>query len=138
LEKEVAVKQYEYDKCAELERELTRGRWSVFTAFTSISFVVAGLSFHFAGNGPTSVSKVAFSFAYLIFLTAVYYYYWMHSKSHDLRDHLIQLEEGLGIQVYTIRVKRPRFMGIRVYFHWVINLWLLFYTFLFIYLVVAK
>jgi len=126
--------QYEYQCCTELEQNLDSRRWGNFTTLISISFLVVGFAFGFFEN--IIYFKVGISFAYLIFLTAVYYYYWFHRISHNLREHLLELEKELNISIYQIRSKRPGFLGIKIYFHWAINLWILVFTFIFIYFVI--
>ena len=126
--------EFEYQKCIELEQSLNNSRWRNFVTLISMSFLITGFSFGFQSN--ELYFKLGISFGFLIFLTAVYYYYWFHNISHRLREHLLKLEEELGLSIYHIRMQRPKLLGIKIYFHWAINLWILAYILIFVYFVI--
>ncbi len=118
----------EYDHCARLEQELVRNRWTFFTALLSVSFVVGGLTLNqLEALGPL-LGKGGFAFGWLIFVAAFYHYWWFHKKAHDLREHLCDLERRLKIEVYIIRTRRPTVAGIKLYYHWSIDILALAYT----------
>jgi len=118
----------EYEHCARLEQELVRNRWTFFTALLSVSFVVGGLTLNQLETLGPLLGKAGFAFGWLIFLAGYYHYWWFHKKSHDIRDHLCELEERLDIYVYRIRVRRPMLAGIKLYYHWVIDALAIAYT----------
>ncbi len=126
--------QFEYQLCSEYERSLDNKRWSNFTILISTSFLIIGFAFGFFE--VKLYFKIGVGFAYLIFLTAVYYYFWFHRISHNLRDHLIELEKKMDLKIYQVRMMRPKFLGIKLYFHWAIILWIAAYTLIFIYFVI--
>jgi hypothetical protein len=123
----------EYENCARLEQELVRNRWTFFTALLSVSFVVGGLALtQLEALGPL-LGKAGFAFGWLISAAAFYHYRWFHKKCHDLRERLCYLErEKLGIEVYLIRGRRPTFRGRELYYHWAIDALFVFYTLMFI------
>ena len=127
----------EYEHCARLEQELLKNRWTFFTALLSVSFVVGGLALNqFQALGPV-LGKAAFGFGWLIFMAAFYHYWWFHAKSHDLRDHLCDIEKKLGVTVYLIRTRRPKLGPIPLYYHWAIDGLALAYTIMLV-LVLAR
>jgi len=112
----------EFDHCARLERELVKNRWMFFTAMLTVSFAVCGLVLNqFQALGPL-LGKAGFFLGWLVFIAGYYHYWWFHRKAHDLRDHLCDVENKLQILVYRIRTRRPRFLTVRIYYHWVIDI----------------
>lgn len=108
----------EYDALAQLERESTEMRYRTFTAFLSISFLVAGLGAkEGASSGinvsqlwswPDSMGGVAFLLGFLFFCFSWFFYWWYHRYSHLYRAQLKELEAVLNVKVYTLRERRTR------------------------------
>ena len=98
----------EHDRCAHLEQELVRHRWTFFIALFAMGLVIGGIMLCQRETLRPSLGKAGFAFGYLIFVAGYYHYYWLHRKCHLLRDHLCDLERRLGIEVYIIRDYRPR------------------------------
>jgi len=111
----------EYDHCAHLEQELAKIRWTFFTASLTLSLAVGGFALSYSQTLKPFLTKSAIVFGCLVFIAGYYHYRWFHGKAHDLRDHLCELEKKLQILVYRIRTRRPRFRGMRIYYHWVID-----------------
>ena len=111
----------EYDYIFKLEQELNKTRWTVFAAFLSVSFIVAGLVLkEISALGPT-LEKCGMTFGWLVFMAGFYHYWWFHKRAHELRDHMCELEEKLSIHVFRIRTRRPQVAGIRIYYHWAVD-----------------
>ena len=127
----------EYDYTFKLEQELNKTRWTVFAAFLSISFVVAGLILkEMASLGPL-LGKAGMVFGWLIFMSGFYHYWWFHRRSHELRDHMCEIEEKLSINVFRIRAKRPVIAGVKLYYHWAVDVMACAYTLL-LFLVLSR
>jgi len=118
----------EYDYVFQLEKELNKTRWMVFTAFLSVSFIIAGLVLkEMSALGPV-LGKCGMTFGWLVFMAGFYHYWWFHRRAHNLRDHMCELEEKLSISVFRIRTERPRFKGIKIYYHWAVDAMAVAYT----------
>lgn len=118
----------EYDYLFQLERDLNRTRWTVFTVFLSVSFIIAGLVLkEMSALGPM-LGKCGMAFGWLVFMAGFYHYWWFHKRAHDLRDRMCEVEENLSISVFRIRAKRPQFRGIKVYYHWAVDVMAVAYT----------
>ena len=118
----------EYEHGARLEQELVRNRWTYFTAMLSVSFVVGGLTLaQHEVLGPV-LGRAGFAFGWLIYMAGFYHYWWFHKKAHDIRAHLCELEQQLGINVYRIRTRRPRLGSRPLYYHWSIDTLAVAYT----------
>jgi len=118
----------EYDYIFKLEQELNKTRWMVFTALLSVSFIIAGLVLKEGVTLGPILTKVGMVFGWLIFIVGFYHYWWFHRESHELREHMCELEEKLSISVFRIRTKRPQFYGIKIFYHWAIDVVALAYT----------
>jgi hypothetical protein len=118
----------EYDYIFKLEQELNKTRWMVFTALLSVSFIIGGLVLKEAAALGPLLTKSGMVFGWLIFMAGVYHYWWFHKKAHDLRDRMCELEEELSIEVFKIRTRRPKCLGIKIFYHWAINVLALAYT----------
>lgn len=113
--------QYEYEKLLAYEIELTKTRWTVFAAFFSVSFVIAGFALR-GGKGIHDLdlwSKYAIAFGFLVYLAAAYHYFWYHAISHRIRAKLKKIENSQGIEIINIRI-RPKCCGLKIHFHWMI------------------
>ena len=116
-----AKHQYEYEKLLAYEIELTKTRWTVFAAFFSVSFVIAG----FALRGGKDIqnldpwSKYAIVFGFLVYLAATCHYFWYHKISHRIRSKLKEIETEEDLEIMKIRI-RPKCCGFSLHFHWVI------------------
>ncbi|NIM16081.1 MAG: hypothetical protein GTO45_29110 [Candidatus Aminicenantes bacterium] len=118
----------EYDYIFKLEQELNKTRWMVFTALLSVSFIIGGLVLKETTALRPLLTKSGMVFGWLIFMAGFYHYWWFHNKAHDLRDRMCELEEQLSIEVFKIRTKRPKFLGIKIFYHWAIDVVALAYT----------
>jgi len=98
----------EYDYLFRLERELNKTRWTVFTAFLSVSFIIAGLVLKEISALGSLVGKSGMIFGWLVFMAGFYHYWWFHRRAHELRDPMCALEEKLSITVFRIRTKSPQ------------------------------
>ena len=118
----------EYDYVFKLEQELNKTRWMVFTAFLSVSFIIAGLVLkEIATLGPV-LGKSGMTFGWLVFMAGFYHYWWFHKRAHELRDAMCGLEEKLAINVFRIRTKRPELGGMKIYYHWAVDVMAVAYT----------
>jgi hypothetical protein len=77
--------------------------------------------------GPL-LTKSGIGFGWLIFMAGFYHYWWFHKRAHELRNRMCELEEKLSITVFKIRTKRPKFLGIKIFYHWIIDVMALAYT----------
>jgi len=120
----------EYDYAFKLEQELNKTRWMVFTAFLSLSFIIVGLVLkEMATLGPV-LGKCGMTFGWLVFMAGFYHYWWFHRRAHELRDTMCALEEKLAINVFRMRSRRPKFVGMKIYYHWAIDVMAIVYTFI--------
>lgn len=117
-------KQYEYEKLFAYETELTKSRWTVFSALFSVSLIIPGIVLR--GNRdvlPSEIwAKYTIIFGFLVYLTATFHYWWYHRISHRIRAKLKAIEESEGIEIIKIRV-RPTIGPFKIHFHWMI--WIL-------------
>ena len=120
----------EYEHVFQLEQEMNKSRWMVFTAFLSVSFIIAGLILREMSSLGPVVGKSGMAFGWLVFMAGFYHYWWFHRRSHQLRRHLCELEDKLFIRVFKIRTERPEIAGIKIYYHWAIDLMAISYTLL--------
>lgn len=118
----------EYDYIFKLEQELNKTRWMVFTALLSISFIIGGLVLKEKVTLEPLLVKSGMGFGWLIFMAGFYHYWWFHKKSHDLRNRMCELEEQLSISVFRIRTIRFKFIGIKIFYHWAIDVLAAAYT----------
>ena len=118
----------EHDRCAHLEQELVRLRWTFFTALFAMGLVIGAVMLGQRETLRPLLGKAGFAFGYLIFVAGYYHYYWLHRKCHLLRDHLCDLERRLGIEVYIIRDYRPRLWVLGLHYHWAIDVLAIAYT----------
>lgn len=126
----------QYDHLATLEQETTSMRYRTFTAFLSISFLVAGLGAQKSDAAQTVViplygekpiGALAFVLGFLFFCFSWFFYWWYHQYSHKYRKKLKQLEGELGIEVYRLRVRRTRPIGksgkvVKFHFDWALRI----------------
>lgn len=125
-EEGVKILHAEHRETANLEQHYTRLRWTVFTALTSISFAIAGYTLSTLNTLDIPVRIVALFFAWFIQFFATFFYWWMHSLVHHLREYVQQLESILGLYGYTLRSKRPVptweifKRQVQFKFHWVV------------------
>jgi hypothetical protein len=118
----------EYDYIFQLEQELNKTRWMVFTALLSVSFIIAGLVLKEISTLGPILGKCGIAFGWMIFMAGFYHYWWFHKRAHELRDRLCELEEKLSISVFRIRSKRPVFHGVKIFYHWAIDVIAVAYT----------
>ena len=118
----------EHDRCAHLEQELVRHRWTSFIALFAMGLVIGGITLGQRETLRPLLGKAGFAFGYLIFVAGYYHYHWLHRKCHLLRDHLCDLERRLGIEVYIIRDHRPRLWVVGLHYHWAIDVLAIAYT----------
>lgn len=126
----------EYDHLAQLERDSTQMRYTTFTAFISISFLIAGLgaqqgdtaeSIRIWVYGEIPVGALGFVLGFIFYCFSWFFYWWYHRYSHLYRDRLKQLEKELDIEVYRLRKRRTAFNGrAKFHFDWtlrILGLW---------------
>ncbi len=116
----------EYSHLATLERESTQMRYTTFTAFLSISFLIAGLGAQQGSNGEEvrlplfgdrPLGALAFVLGFVFFCFSWFFYWWYHRYSHMYRGRLKQIETELGIEVYRLR-KRKQLGKMKFHFDW--------------------
>lgn len=114
--------QYEYEKLFAYDLELTKLRWTVFAALFSVSLLIPGLVFRAAEKAQefSLWTKYAVVFGFLVYLTAMYHYWWHHKISHRIRKRLKEIEKKEGIEIMTAIRIRPKCFCIKIYFHWAI------------------
>lgn len=101
----------EYDYAFKLEQELNKTRWMVFTAFLSVSFIIAGLVLkEMTTLGPV-LGKCGMTFGWLVFMVGFYHYWWFHRRAHELRDAMCALEEKLAIKFSGFAPTGPNLWG---------------------------
>lgn len=128
-------KMEEYKMLAKIEMETSKFRYSNFTAFLSISFLLPGLATRTDGliieffNISMPISKLVFLLGFIFYLFAVFHYRWFHRYSHFYRKRLKQLEEEIGFNIYKLR-KRPHFGKMKFHFEWALYLIGLVYFFI--------
>lgn len=114
--------EYEYEKLFTYEVELTKLRWIVFLVLFTVSLIIPGLALRGAENIQSLEpwAQYAIAFGFLVYLTAIYHYWWHHRISHRIRDRLKKIEEDEKIEIVNIIRVRPKCCGFRLYFHWAI------------------
>ncbi len=124
----------EYEQLAALERESTQMRYATFTAFLSISFLIAGLGTQQSSEeatvelpvfGERPLGALAFVLGFLFFCFSWFFYWWYHRYSHYYRARLKLLELDLGIEVYTLRRRKQKW-GMKFHFDWslrILGIW---------------
>jgi hypothetical protein len=120
-------KEKEYERLVSLEQETTKLRYTTFTAVLSVSFVLPGLAANAEARSVSlfgltaTVKQLVFLLGYIFYLFAVFHYAWYHRYSHKYRKALKDLENELGIRVYTLRV-RPQVGPFKLHFDWALYL----------------
>lgn len=122
--------QYEYEKLFEYEVELTKSRWTVFAALFMVSLLIPGIVLKGAEDIKSldPWAKYAIAFGFLVYLAAIYHYWWHHRISHRIRDRLKEIEEKEGIEIMIVaRGERPKIeigsFKLYFYYHW--SIWIL-------------
>lgn len=104
----------EYSLLSTLEQTTTSMRYSVFTAILSVSFLIPALGSAVNDHTDTvclfqkfeiTIFSLLFSFGFIFYCLAVFHYWWYHRYSHMYRKRLKQLEQELGIQIYSLRTR---------------------------------
>lgn len=118
----------EYKILSNLEMETAKIRYATFTAILSVSFVLPGLYFSRSlENSYNSnidvcvfkihISELLFLLGFILYLFALFYYWWFHRYSHIYRKRLKELEKKLGWNIYSLR-KRPTVKNMKFHFAW--------------------
>lgn len=118
--------QFEYEKLFGYEIELTKSRWTVFAVLFTVSLLIPGIVLQGAEDIQSldQWAKYAIAFGFLVFLAAVYHYWWHHRISHHIRDRLKEIEEKEGIEIMIVaRGERPKIGPFYLYYHW--SIWIL-------------
>jgi hypothetical protein len=117
-------KDREYEMLAELERETTSTRHTTFTAILGVSFILPGLAVQATDKCPinilglkTDLCALVFFLGFVFYAFAVFHYRWYHRHAHLYRKRLKELEEGLGISIYRLRM-RPQIGPFKLHFEW--------------------
>jgi hypothetical protein len=132
---------YEYERLSALERDMTRIRYTTFTALLAVSFVLPGLANSTGGGvvnlGGLSItlSKAVLVFGFLFYCFAVMHYLWYHEITEKFRERLKELEQTpLSIGVYSLW-QRPEWPILKR-FHWALYaLGFLYFVITFVYFV---
>lgn len=104
----------EYKILSNLEMETAKFRYATFIAILSISFVLPGLYFSKSSENSYNsyidfclfkihVSELLFLLGFILYLFALFYYWWFHRYSHIYRKRLKELEKKLGWNIYSLR-----------------------------------
>jgi len=118
----------EYKILSNLEMETAKFRYATFIAILSISFVLPGLYFSKSSENSYNsyidfclfkihVSELLFLLGFILYLFALFYYWWFHRYSHIYRKRLKELEKKLGWNIYSLR-KRPTVKNMKFHFAW--------------------
>jgi hypothetical protein len=123
-EKGLDILAQEYRATAETELEMTKLRWTVYTAFLAVSLTLS--SYLWASPSlDVLLKKIGLGAGALVHVIAYYFYWWLHRTALMYREYLKLLEEELGFVRYTIRLDRPRIGPLILRFYWGIVILLL-------------
>lgn len=103
----MSILQIEYQNATEFEMHYTNLRWTVYTTLTTLSLAIVGYVLSTINSMHNNIRVGTLFFAWFIQFFATFFYLWFHKIGHNLREYLINLENVLGFQKYTIRAKRP-------------------------------
>lgn len=123
-EKGLEVLAEEYREAANSELEITKLRWTVYTALLAVSLTLSGYLFASPTLDPT-LKKVGLGAGAFVHVLAYYFYWWLHRTAIMYREYLESLGQELGLQRYSIRLDRPRIGRVTLRFYWGIALLLL-------------
>ncbi|MGD2156735.1 MAG: hypothetical protein PVG14_05555 [Anaerolineales bacterium] len=108
----------EYQATANTELEITKLRWTIYTAFTGISLALSGYLWSSSYQNDPVLIKSGLIGGAFIHLIAFYFYQWLHRTALNYRRYLKELEKELGFKRYSIRLDRPSIGPISLRFYW--------------------
>ena len=123
-EKGAEILAEEYHELSKAELEITKLRWTVYTAFVAVSLALSGYVWATPTVDP-ALTKIGLAFGAFVHVAAYYFYWWFHRLAIMYREYLKVLEQELGFARYSIRLDRPRIGPVTLRFHWGIALLLL-------------
>jgi hypothetical protein len=107
----------EYRDTATTELELTKLRWTVYTALLAVSLTLSGYLFANSTLDPR-LKKAGLVCGVLVHAVAYYFYWWFHRTALAYREYLRSLEKEFGFARYEIRLKRPKIGWLTIRFYW--------------------
>jgi len=123
---EILLKEYHSLSSAELD--ITKLRWTIYTAFLAISMTLSG----YLWSQPKldlNLKKIGLIAGFFVHLLAVYFYLWLHRTAIIYREYLKEMENEFGFERYSIRLNRPKIGTLTIRFYWGIIIFLLFHLF---------
>jgi hypothetical protein len=97
--------------------EITKLRWTVYTALLAVSLTLSSYLF---GNSTLKpgLKKVGLFSGVLVHAVAYYFYWWLHRTALAYREYLKILEQEFGFTRYSIRLNQPKIGSITIRFYW--------------------
>jgi hypothetical protein len=117
----------QYKILQSLELELTKIRYTTFTALISISILLPSLAFNREIISVpkinlflfcVTVSQLLVMLGFLFFLFTIYHYWWFHRMSHIYIKKLRELEKEMNIEIYSLKKIPKLFNSIYLRFSW--------------------